>query len=127
MTFLQDAKDHGAKFMHDSFVEKVLVHKGRAVGVVGHQTGGGQFTIKASKVIVSAGSIHTPALLQRSGLKNKNIGKNLHLHPVTYIFGKFDEKVNCYQGSIMTAVSFSRLSFRSLFFKKKKMPKRNII
>ncbi|KAG0056379.1 hypothetical protein BGZ83_005295 [Gryganskiella cystojenkinii] len=105
MTFLQDAKAHGAKFMQDSFVEKVLIQKGRAVGVVGYQTNGGKFTIKASKVIVSAGSIHTPALLKRSGLKNKNIGKNLFLHPVTYIFGKFAERVDCYQGSIMTALS----------------------
>ncbi|GJJ72308.1 long-chain-alcohol oxidase [Entomortierella parvispora] len=105
MTFLQDAKDHGAQFMQDSFVEKVLVQKGRAVGVVGYQNGGGRFAIKANKVVVSAGSIHTPALLQRSGLKNKNIGKNLHLHPVTYVFGKFDEKIDCYQGSIMTALT----------------------
>ncbi|KAF9358391.1 hypothetical protein BGX26_001850 [Mortierella sp. AD094] len=104
MTFLHDAKLHGAKFMQDTFIERVLIHKGKAVGVVGHQNGR-KVTVKADKVVVSAGSIHSPALLQRSGLKNKNIGKNLFLHPVSYAFGRFDEKINCYEGSIMTALS----------------------
>ncbi|KAF9942072.1 hypothetical protein BGZ67_003082 [Mortierella alpina] len=104
MTFLQDAKDFGAQFMQDTFVERILIHKGKAIGVVGSQNGR-KVTVKANKVVVSAGSIHSPALLQRSGLKNKNIGKNLFLHPVSYVFGKFEEEVNCYQGSIMTALS----------------------
>jgi len=104
MTFLQDAKDFGAQFMQDTFVERILIRKGKAIGVVGSQNGR-KVTIKANKVVVSAGSIHSPALLQRSGLKNKNIGKNLFLHPVSYVFGKFEEEINCYEGSIMTAVS----------------------
>ncbi|KAG0210959.1 hypothetical protein BGX28_008667 [Mortierella sp. GBA30] len=104
MTFLQDAKNHGAQFMQDTFVERVLTHKGKAVGVVGYQNGR-KVTIKANKVVVSAGSIHSPALLQRSGLKNRNIGRNLFLHPVAFIFGKFEQEVNCYEGSIMTALS----------------------
>ncbi|KAF9114968.1 hypothetical protein BGX27_009296 [Mortierella sp. AM989] len=104
MTFLHDAKAHGAQFMHDTFVDRVLISKGKAVGVVGHQNGH-KVTVKADKVVVSAGSIHSPALLKRSGLKNKNIGQNLFLHPVSYVFGKFDEKIECYQGSIMTALT----------------------
>ncbi|KAF9172938.1 hypothetical protein BGX21_002424 [Mortierella sp. AD011] len=104
MTFLHDAKLNGAQFMQDTFIERVLIEKGRAVGVVGHQNGR-KVTVKANKVVVSAGSIHSPALLQRSGLKNKNIGKNLFLHPVSYAFGRFDEKINCYEGSIMTALT----------------------
>ncbi|KAG0343906.1 hypothetical protein BG004_004905 [Podila humilis] len=104
MTFLQDAKNHGAHFMHDTFIERVLINKGKAVGVVGHQQGR-KIVVKASKVVVSAGSIHSPALLRRSGLKNKNIGQNLKLHPVVYAFGTFDEKIDCYSGSIMTALT----------------------
>ncbi|KAG0063593.1 hypothetical protein BGZ89_009770 [Linnemannia elongata] len=104
MTFLADAKEHGAKFMQDSFVDRVLIEKGKAVGVIGTQNGR-KFTIRASKVVVSSGSIHTPSLLKRSGLKNKNIGQNLHLHPVSYVFGEFEQRVDCYQGSIMTALT----------------------
>ncbi|KAF9905871.1 hypothetical protein BX616_000900 [Lobosporangium transversale] len=104
MTFLVDAKNHGAQFMQDTFVEHVLIQKGKAVGVVAYQNGR-KITVHAEKVVVSAGSIHTPAILQRSGLKNKHIGRHLHLHPVNYVFGKFDEKIECYQGSIMTAIT----------------------
>ncbi len=60
----------------------------------------------ASKaVVVSGGSINSPAILLRSGLKNPNIGKNLHLHPVTFASGYFKEKINPWDGAIMTAVS----------------------
>ncbi|KAG0307662.1 hypothetical protein BGZ99_001383, partial [Dissophora globulifera] len=104
MTFLQDAQNHGAHFMQDTFVDRVLVQKGKAVGVVGYQNGR-KVTVRANRVVASAGSIHTPALLKRSGLKNKHIGQNLHLHPVVYAFGKFDERIDCYQGSIMTALT----------------------
>ncbi|KAF9429079.1 hypothetical protein BGZ76_001839 [Entomortierella beljakovae] len=104
MTFLKDAKENGAQFMQDTFIEKVLISKGKAVGVVGHQNGR-RVTIKADKVIVSAGSIHSPSLLKRSGLKNQNIGKNLALHPVSWVFGEFDDKIETYQGSIMTALT----------------------
>ncbi|KAG0032660.1 hypothetical protein BGZ82_006451 [Podila clonocystis] len=104
MTFLQDAKDNGAHFMQDTFIERVLINKGKAIGVVGHQNGH-KVVVKASKVVVSAGSIHSPALLKRSGLKNKHIGQHLFLHPVVYGFGKFDERIDTYQGSIMTALT----------------------
>jgi hypothetical protein len=59
----------------------------------------------ASKaVVVSGGSINTPAILLRSGLTNPNIGKNLHLHPVSFVSGYFKEKINPWDGAIMTAV-----------------------
>ncbi|KAG0236429.1 hypothetical protein BGW42_003587 [Actinomortierella wolfii] len=104
MTFLRDAKDHGAIFMQDTYVERVLISKGKAVGVEATQNGR-RAIVKAGKVVVSAGAIHTPAVLKRSGLKNKFIGQNLFLHPVNYCFGKFDERLDCYKGSIMTALS----------------------
>ncbi|KAF9183394.1 hypothetical protein BGZ51_004056 [Haplosporangium sp. Z 767] len=104
MTFLSDAKQHGAQFMQDTFIDQVLIQKGRAVGVVGYQNGH-KVTVNASKVVIAAGSIHSPTILQRSGLKNKNIGRSFHLHPVCYVFGKFEQKVNCFQGSIMTALT----------------------
>ncbi|KAF9166046.1 hypothetical protein DFQ26_008800 [Actinomortierella ambigua] len=104
MTFLRDAQEHGAIFMHDTHVDRVLVSKGKAIGVEGRQKGR-RVVVKAQKVVISAGAIHTPAVLKRSGLKNKFIGQNLFLHPVNYVFGKFDERLDCYKGSIMTALS----------------------
>lgn len=61
-------------------------------------------------VVVSGGSINSPAILLRSGLKGPRIGKNLHLHPVSYVTGFYEEAINPWEGSIMTAVSCSCVS-----------------
>ncbi|GAV60835.1 GMC_oxred_N domain-containing protein/GMC_oxred_C domain-containing protein [Cephalotus follicularis] len=71
-----------------------------------------------SKVsIVACGAIRTPTLLKKSGLKSANIGKNMHLHPVTMAWGYFPdtpvsststawlEGKKSYEGGIMTAMS----------------------
>jgi len=39
-------------------------------------------TVRAKIVVCSAGALHTPAVLLRSGLQNKKIGRHLALHPV---------------------------------------------
>ncbi|CAG8451453.1 6713_t:CDS:2 [Ambispora leptoticha] len=107
MTFLKDAKDNGAKFLQDCFVEKVLVENGKASGVLARvgDDDDHQFVVRAKRVIVAAGAIHSPALLLRSGLKNKNIGKNLYTHPCVLLYGIFDKDVHAYKGTILTAVS----------------------
>ncbi|KAM0791311.1 hypothetical protein ACM66B_005783 [Microbotryomycetes sp. NB124-2] len=67
----------------------------------------GQYAIVRAKrgVVVSSGSINSPAVLLRSGLKNPRIGKNLKLHPTTFITGYYDERIDPWDGAIMTAVS----------------------
>src|SRR5690606_26636508 len=64
-----------------------------------------EVTVKAKAVVVAAGSIHTPALMIRSGLGNSNIGQNLHLHPVTVTYGVFDEPIYPWQGPPMGRLS----------------------
>uniref|UniRef100_A0A7N0V997 long-chain-alcohol oxidase n=1 Tax=Kalanchoe fedtschenkoi TaxID=63787 RepID=A0A7N0V997_KALFE len=85
--------------------------KRRATGVAFEfaysSSGSKQVCIVESKVtVVACGAICTPALLKRSGLKNPNIGRNLHLHPVTMGWGYFpDTSMKSYEGGIMTAMS----------------------
>ncbi|KAI9245845.1 hypothetical protein BDA99DRAFT_527610 [Phascolomyces articulosus] len=103
--WLRDAKDHGAKFLDRSKVNRVLIQKGRAVGVEVTVHYDKKVNILADQVVVAASSLHTPGILTRSGLTNKNIGQHLRLHPCSITFGYFDQNVDCFQGSIMTAVS----------------------
>ena len=48
-----------------------------------------RLVIRAPVVVAAAGSLHTPALLLRSGLRNKQIGRGLRLHPSLVVLGRF--------------------------------------
>ncbi|KAF4120815.1 GMC oxidoreductase [Geosmithia morbida] len=122
VAFLPKAAEAGATLMEGFDVHKVILEKRGsrtvAVGVKGtwrsRDVHGGvadastvtsrRVVIKAGKVIVSGGSMYTPLLLLRSGLKNKHIGKNLHLHPVNFVGGMFDEPVVPWEGPILSSV-----------------------
>ncbi|KAJ3203753.1 hypothetical protein HDU67_009971 [Dinochytrium kinnereticum] len=105
-TWLQDAAEHGAEFVQGCSVQRVTFARGRATGVVGTVLDGVPVTVKASTVVSSCGSINTPALLLRSGLKNPNIGRNLRLHPVTTVHGYFPHvETRPFSGAMMTTVS----------------------
>ncbi|CAG8504897.1 15453_t:CDS:2 [Dentiscutata heterogama] len=106
MTYLKDAKEYGVKFIQDCFVERVLIENSKVVGVEATVNKGEiKFRINAKKVIVACGGLHSPALLLRSGLKNKNIGKNLFTNPIAAVYGIFPNKdVKTYSGTIQSAV-----------------------
>jgi choline dehydrogenase-like flavoprotein len=108
-TYLQDAYDRGARFLVRAEVERVLHERGIVTGAkLRVQDADGilhDVTVKAKAVVVAAGSIHTPALMIRSGLGNSNIGQNLHLHPVTVTYGVFDEPIYPWQGPPMSRLS----------------------
>ncbi len=52
------------------------------------------FHVNAKVVVCSAGSLHTPAILKRSGFYNPLIGAHLTLHPVLAAGGVFPKDVN---------------------------------
>ncbi|KAK6251625.1 hypothetical protein SCA6_005630 [Theobroma cacao] len=92
--------------------------RNRATGIAFQleYVGAKDICIVESKVtIVACGALSTPPLLKRSGLKNANIGKNLHLHPVAMAWGYFpdaplssgwpEKEKKSYEGGIMTAMS----------------------
>jgi long-chain-alcohol oxidase len=55
--------------------------------------------VNAKIVICSAGAIHTPAVLLRSGFKHPQIGRNMALHPVMGAGGLFPRDVDTGLGS----------------------------
>ncbi len=110
LTYLQDASDRGARVLVRCTVERVLVEAGRAVGIEGwapdDATGERRkVTVRAPLVVVSAGSVESPALLLRSGLTNPNIGRHLRLHPVTGMAGYYSDDILPWTGSLQTVYS----------------------
>ncbi|KAI8139043.1 hypothetical protein BJV82DRAFT_628029 [Fennellomyces sp. T-0311] len=111
-TWLRDAHKYGAKFLDRSQVTRVLVQNGKAIGVECSVHGEAKTNIYANRVVVSAGPFRTPGILINSGLTNKNIGRNLRVHPTTVVYGVFDEPVNPHEGAIITAMAEVRDGIR---------------
>ncbi len=110
ITWLQDAHELGTRMVVNCSANKILTEGGRAIGVAATVTNpenGNTFNlnIKAKAVVVACGSIHTPALLLRSGLGGPAVGKYLRLHPATPILAIMDEEVNPWAGVMQGAYS----------------------
>ena len=112
--WLPDAAENGAEFIQGCFVEKIIfsetsnIKEKTATGVQCSWTSPDRsitrtITLKASRVIVSSGTLHSPLVLQRSGLTNPNIGKNLHLHPATPFYATYPKRINPWEGAILTS------------------------
>lgn len=107
ITWLADARDAGAQFLTDAVVQKIVIEKGVATGASVLYKGR-ELTIRANKVILSAGTLNTPCLLKQSGLRNGSIGKGLKLHPCSFVTGYWEsELTRTHEGGILTAVSLA--------------------
>jgi len=107
MTWLADAAQHGAQFLVHCDIERVLVDSGQATGVVG-TVRGQRVILKGTKAVtVSAGSINTPAILLRTPelRVNRQIGEHLHLHPVAFVHGFYEQPIDPWEGPILSTVS----------------------
>ena len=123
VSWLPDAARAGAQFIEGFAADKILFSDAGkiAIGVQGtwkSRDGAGgvsgsdfhtrSVTIKARKTIVSCGTLQSPLLLMRSGLRNPQIGRNLHLHPASIVAAVLpDEIVNPWEGGILTVVMTS--------------------
>jgi choline dehydrogenase-like flavoprotein len=54
-----------------------------------------QVSVEAQLVVLCAGAINSPQILQRSGLADSSgqVGRNLHLHPSVLLSGVYDEDI----------------------------------
>ncbi len=104
-TWLADAHRAGTRLIVRTRIDRVLVQRGAAAGVQGRTVDGHSVRIRARAVIAACGAIHTPALLRRSGLQNPNIGRHLHLHPATAVWGVFDEELKPWEGVMQALYS----------------------
>jgi len=104
VTYLADAAQRGARIVVDCDVRRVVIAGGAATGVearVGEHT----LTVRAGAVVVACGSIHSPALLLRSGVSLPAVGRFLALHPATAVFGEMAEAVRPWTGTLQAHYS----------------------
>ena len=105
ITYVPRALRFGARIYSDVRVDKVTWSGSRATGLTGRvvkEDGsfGARVTVRAKLVVVSGGSIQTPALLFRSGFRSasRQLGRNLSLHPNIKVVAFFDEEVRGWEG-----------------------------
>jgi choline dehydrogenase-like flavoprotein len=117
-TYLRDAVDDGARVVVGCDVIAIDVDGGRAAGVLA-QAGDHSLRVRAGAVVVAAGALNTPALLMRSGMHGPAVGRHLRLHPVTAVWGRFEEMVEPWKGRLQTRYSdeFADLDGRGYGFK----------
>jgi choline dehydrogenase-like flavoprotein len=118
VTWLADAqRDGGAEIVVRCRAERVLWQNGRVTGVEAVATGEGTgarhpVRIAAPVVVAAAGSLHSPALLLRSGLDLPALGHHLYLHPATSVAGVYEQPIESWKGPPQSVLceDFSHLS-----------------
>jgi len=101
--YLEDAIKNGAETIYETRVKEVIIDNGRVKGIrgIGRQ---GKKEIFADAVILAAGGIGTPAILQNSGIKDAGAG--LFVDLFVNVYGVTDsDKLNQVFEPTMTLVN----------------------
>jgi choline dehydrogenase-like flavoprotein len=100
ITYLPRARAAGARIVTGADVRRILVDGGRVRGAQARLAGRHTLEVRAPRIVLAAGTIHTPLLLARSGLGGDSgeLGRNLVLHPATAAFALMDEVVDMARG-----------------------------
>ena len=96
---LAEATRHGARIVVDAEVRRVIVADGRATGVEAITAAGDTLVVRAPAVVLAAGALRTPAILQRSGLEHPAIGRYLRVHPVPVVIGRYGQPIEMWRGT----------------------------
>jgi choline dehydrogenase-like flavoprotein len=106
VSYLPRAVGAGARLRTGVEVRRVLTEGGRAVGVSCVAGGGASddghrrpYAVRARRAtIVAGGAFGTPELLLRSGLGGGQVGRNLHIHPASWVGARYGEEVRGWDG-----------------------------
>jgi choline dehydrogenase-like flavoprotein len=118
VTYLADAQASGStQIVARCRADRLRIESGRVTGVdatvMSEDGASHSVRIKAKIVVAACGSLHTPALLLRSGVRLPHVGKNLHLHPTTGMGALFPTRIAAWHGPPQTIVCNEFASLRN--------------
>ena len=110
---LARAAQAGARIVPQVRVTRILIERDRAVGVQARALVPGSdpeprvrpLVVRARQVVLAAGALRSPALLQASGVRHRSIGRHLQLHPVPVVAGRMTMPVDMWHGPMQGARS----------------------
>ncbi len=103
VTYVPRAEAAGARLFANARAERIERAGGAGWRVEGHALGPSgaprqPFRVEARVVVLAAGAVASPDLLQRSGLGGPAVGRHLHLHPSVVVSGVFEDDFHPYRG-----------------------------
>ena len=90
--WVKDAQAKGATLLTNTYVEEVIVDNKTAVGVIARNKNNEEMAVKAKVVVLSAGGIGSPVILQKTGIHEA--GQKFFFDPFCLTFGYRDEKTS---------------------------------
>lgn len=109
VTYLPWAAQLGAKIYADTQVTRVLSADGKVSGVQAEiidpatKQKKADVTVKAQVVVLAAGAVQTPLLLQKSELANSSgqVGKNFACHPSLMVVAEYADDIHPWRGAML--------------------------
>jgi choline dehydrogenase-like flavoprotein len=111
LTYLPDALAGGARLLADTAAVQITMAGRKATGVDAlvldrhtNKPTGVKVRIDAKVVVSSAGALHSPALLLRSGVdEGGQVGTRTFIHPVCAVTGEYEERIRPWAGAPQSA------------------------
>lgn len=94
----------GARLVTNARAWRLVFEKGKAAAVRGRYVDDygrryGRFEVRAKLFVLAAGARFTPAILKRSLLRSRGIGRHLHTHPNAKVVGVFEQRIDPWRGA----------------------------
>jgi choline dehydrogenase-like flavoprotein len=121
---LRAATAAGARIVDRVRVTRLLVEGDRVAGVEGRLLMTDPFTdlpvtpaddptatavrrlvVRAPQVVLAAGALRTPAILQASGIDHPAVGRHLRVHPTAVVAARLSQAVDMWRGTMQAAAS----------------------
>ena len=112
--YLARALRAGARMYCDTAAERITATSSGTT-VFARCANGKRVVVNAKYLVLAAGAVETPALLQRSGWGNHNVGRHLRLHPTTAVVGIHSEPVYAASGIPLTTYCSEFMQWRGTY------------